>query len=117
MRGTTVPNNAVVIMDMYGNSSWRWEDEDGTLTASVKIGSSYHLPGPVTCCTDTTFRKLIEITMPIVRDAACLGKVFIPPLSSMSLERVAAIQVTAQTSRRRTTVQLFCQRLNTSEHC
>ncbi len=80
LRGTTVPNNAVVVMDMYGNSSWRWEDEDGTLTTSVKIGSSYHLPGLVTCCTDTTFKKLIEITMPIVKDASCLGKVFIPPL-------------------------------------
>jgi hypothetical protein len=57
--------------------------EDGTLAFSVKISRSYHLPGPVTSCSDGTLKKFIDITMPIVRDAAGLGKVFIPPTATV----------------------------------
>jgi hypothetical protein len=80
MRGVAVPANAIVVLDLFGNSSSRWEDEDGTLATAVKSGEGYHMPGPVTVCGDVTFRKLISIVMPVVNDASGLGKIFIPPL-------------------------------------
>jgi hypothetical protein len=67
--GTTVPINAVVIMDMYGNSSWRWEEENGSLASAVEIGPSYHLLGPELVRCDVTFTKHFEITLPIMKDA------------------------------------------------
>ena len=80
LKGIEVPMNTVVVLDMFGNSSFRWEQEDGTLSTAVKIGGGYHLPGPVTVCNDTTFVKLVNIVMPLVSGAAGLRKVFVPPL-------------------------------------
>jgi hypothetical protein len=38
------------------------------------------MQGPVTVCSDVTFKRLVQIIMPIIGDAAGLGKLFIPPL-------------------------------------
>ncbi len=43
LRGKSVPTNAVVIIDLFGNSGSRWEQEDGTLANTVIIGGMYHL--------------------------------------------------------------------------
>jgi hypothetical protein len=80
LRGTTVPVNAAVVIDMLGNSSSRWEQEDGTLATAVKLGSGYHMPGEVTVCNDETFKKLIGIVAPILSFSAGLSKIVIPPL-------------------------------------
>jgi hypothetical protein len=80
LRGTTVPVNAAVVIDMLGNSSSRWEQEDGTLATAVKMGSGYHMPGEVTVCNDETFKKLIGIVAPVLSFSAGLSKIVIPPL-------------------------------------
>jgi hypothetical protein len=54
MRGVAVPANAIVVLDLFGNSSSRWEDEDGTLALAVKAGDGYHMPGPVIFCLSET---------------------------------------------------------------
>jgi hypothetical protein len=43
LRDTSVPTNAVVIIDLFGTSGSRWEQEDGTLATTVRIGGMYHL--------------------------------------------------------------------------
>jgi hypothetical protein len=80
LRGTTVPVNAAVVIDMLGNSSSRWKQEDGTLATAVKLGSGYHMPGEVTVCNDETFKKLIGIVAPFFSLSAGLSKIVIPPL-------------------------------------
>jgi hypothetical protein len=80
LRGKEVPAEAVVVFDLLGNSSFRWEHEDGTLVTAVKVDGGYHMQGPATVCSDDTFKKLIQIIMPVIQDAAVLGKVFVPPL-------------------------------------
>jgi hypothetical protein len=80
LRGTTVPVNAAVVLDMLGNSSARWEQEDGTLATAVKLGSDYHMPGAVTVCNDETFKKLISIVIPVFSFSAGLNKIVFPPL-------------------------------------
>ena len=50
LKGVKVPATSVVVFDLFGNSSYRWEGEDGTLSMSVKTGNGYHMPGAVTVC-------------------------------------------------------------------
>ncbi len=51
LRGTTVLVNTAVVIDMLGNSSSWWEQEDGALATAVKHWSEYHMLGVVTCAT------------------------------------------------------------------
>jgi hypothetical protein len=46
----------------------------------IRDGGTYHMKGQVTVCTYDTFKKLLNIVMPVINDAAPLGKIFIPPL-------------------------------------
>jgi hypothetical protein len=80
LKGQEVPAEAVGVFDLLGNSSFRWEHEDGTLVTAVKVDRGYHMQGPVTVCSDTTFKKLLQIMAPVIQDAVGLGKIFIPPL-------------------------------------
>ncbi len=36
----------------------------------VRDGGTYHMNGQVTVCTDDTFKKLLNIVMPVINDAA-----------------------------------------------
>ncbi len=38
------------------------------------------MQGLVTVCSDNTLKKLMQIILPVVQDAAGLGKLFFPPL-------------------------------------
>ncbi len=46
----------------------------------VRDRGTYHMKGHVTVCTDDTFRKLLNIVMPVINETAPLGKIFFPPL-------------------------------------
>jgi hypothetical protein len=48
------------------------------------------MQGPVTVCSDTTFKKLLQIMAPVIQDVAGLGKIFIPP-PSLGMCTVAAV--------------------------
>ncbi len=80
LKGISVPAAVVVVMDLFGNNSFRWEEEDGTPVMPVRDGGTYHMNGQVTVCTDDTVKKLLNIVMPVINDAAPLGKIFILPL-------------------------------------
>jgi hypothetical protein len=80
LNGQEVLAEAVMVFDLLRNSSFRWEHEDGTLVMAVRVDGGYHMQGPVTVCSDATFKRLLQIMSPIIQDAAGLGKIFIPPL-------------------------------------
>ncbi len=65
IKDTNIPSNAKVVLDLFGNSACRWAQEDGTEALPVRTGSGYHLPGPVSACSDRVFTKLIKITLPL----------------------------------------------------
>jgi hypothetical protein len=75
-----IPCDAVVILDLFGNSVYRWHQEDGTMALPVKSRNGYHLPGPVGVCEDVTFKKLIETSLPLFEHFSKHRKVVIPPL-------------------------------------
>ncbi len=80
-----MPAHSTVVMDLFVNNSFRWEHEDGTLVTAIKSEGGYHMPGPITVCSDDTFKKLVNIVMPLVEEASVLGKIFIPLTTTLSL--------------------------------
>jgi hypothetical protein len=46
-----------VILDLYGNRSYRFEQFDGTQSLPYKTGGRYHLAGDVVACPLNTFKK------------------------------------------------------------
>jgi hypothetical protein len=80
IKDTNIPSNAKVVLDLFGNSACRWAQEDGTEALPVRTGSGYHLPGPVSACSDRVFTKLIEITLPLFLELHKNEKIILPPL-------------------------------------
>jgi hypothetical protein len=80
LHGKEVLANTVVVFDLFGNSSFKWEEEDDRTAVSIREQGGYHMPGSVTVCTDETFRKLMSIVSPILGDMTDLEKVLDPPL-------------------------------------
>jgi hypothetical protein len=75
-----IPCDAAVILDLFGNSIYRWRQEDGTMALPVKSRNGYHLPGPMGVCEEATFKKLIETSLPLFEHFNKHRKVVIPPL-------------------------------------
>jgi hypothetical protein len=53
-----------IVLDLYGNLSYRFEQFDGTLSLPYKSGGRYHLAGNVVVCPVTIFKKTLENTSP-----------------------------------------------------
>jgi hypothetical protein len=49
LKGTSIPAAAVVVLDLFGNSSFRWEEEDGTPVMPVRDGGVIPNEGPGQC--------------------------------------------------------------------
>jgi len=73
--------NTVFIMDLLGNSSYRCEEFDGTLSRIKKSPEGYHVNGPVAVVDDGTMRRLISLVAPIYKlvPDSCI-KIIVPPL-------------------------------------
>jgi hypothetical protein len=83
-----IPCDAAVILDLFGNSVYRWRQEDGTMALPVKSRNGYHLHGPVGVCEDATFKKLIETSLPLFEHFNKHRKVVIPPPAAFPLQGV-----------------------------
>jgi hypothetical protein len=73
-------NDELFVVDLYSNSSFRYERYDGTMSLPCKTSGKFHMGGNVTVSPLSVFKKIIEGTMPIfsVKKNACM--VVIPPL-------------------------------------
>jgi hypothetical protein len=72
-----------VILDLFGNSSYRYTQFDGTLALPYKEGGKFHYAGPVTTCTDESLKKIIKNLGPVLLSAQNSAKIIIPPLPRM----------------------------------
>jgi hypothetical protein len=68
-----------VILDLFGNLSYRYELFDGSTSLPIHMDHGYHLPGEVTVCTDTVFEKLVHTVVPILDAVPGFLRVLIPP--------------------------------------
>jgi hypothetical protein len=68
------------VFDLYGNSTFCFEQFDGTQALPFKEGGKYHLAGNVVVCNQQIFRKIIGNTIPLYSGAGDAKCVIIPPL-------------------------------------
>ncbi len=54
--------NDTLILDLYGNLSYRFKQFDGSISLPYKSKGRYHLAGNVVTCPLTSFKKVLENT-------------------------------------------------------
>jgi hypothetical protein len=62
LKGLNCSSHDKIVLDLYGNMSYRFEQFDGTLSLPYKSGGRYHLAGNVVVCPAATFKKTLENT-------------------------------------------------------
>jgi hypothetical protein len=80
LRAADLPSGLTVVFELFGNSTYRWVQEDGTLALPLKTCTGYHLPGRITVCDDKVFKGLVESVLPLFHFFKDSGKVVVPPL-------------------------------------
>jgi hypothetical protein len=72
--------DSVVILELFGNSTYRYRQFDGTMALPFKAGHGYHMEGEVGVCDDCTFAKLCCAVQPIIDSCGSAIKIIVPPL-------------------------------------
>jgi hypothetical protein len=85
------------VMDLFGNSTFRCEQFDSSVSLPYKSGGKYHLEGNFVVSTPQQFKKMAERIVPIQiakKDAPC---VIIPPFHGIRSPHVVLQKTTAPT--------------------
>jgi lysophospholipase L1-like esterase len=73
-------DSVAFVFDLFGNSSVRFEQFDGTSSLPFKSNGKFHLAGKTVVTSSEIFRKTVENIVPIIRAAGNKPCVVIPPL-------------------------------------
>ena len=55
-----------MVLDLFGNSVYRYESYNGSVIVPVKVGGGYHLLGDVKLCSDAIFGKQVDVILPLL---------------------------------------------------
>jgi hypothetical protein len=80
IRKENIGPDTVIILELFGNSTFRYRQFDGTMALPFKSGHGYHLEGEVGVCDDATFVKLCGATKPVLDACGPAIKILVPPL-------------------------------------
>jgi hypothetical protein len=69
-----------VVCDLFSNCSHRYRQFDGTQSLPAKENGKYHMPGPVECCNEDVFRKIVRSLSPVLLSCQNTVKVVLSPL-------------------------------------
>jgi hypothetical protein len=69
-----------LILDLYGNLSYRFEQFDGSISLPYKSKGRYHLAGNVVTCPLQSFKKVLENTTAVFSAKKDSKMIVIPPL-------------------------------------
>jgi hypothetical protein len=72
--------NTTVILELFGNSTYRYRQFDGTMALPFKASNGYHLEGDVGVCDDEIFLKLVGTTKELFDAVPDCVKIVVPPL-------------------------------------
>jgi hypothetical protein len=75
----TLPDT-VVILELFGNSTFRFRQFDGTMALPFKVNNSYHMDGEVGVCDDETFKRLCGSVSCVIEACGDSVKIIVPPL-------------------------------------
>jgi hypothetical protein len=67
------------VIDLFSNSTYKYETEDGTLAPPMKIDGVYHMAGKVCVCNKETIENVISKSKSLLSCLSC-KKLFITPL-------------------------------------
>ncbi len=70
----------MLIMDLYGNLAYRFEQFDGSLSLPFKSNGRYHLAGNIVVCSNTIFKRMLDNTAGVFNAVKNSKLVVIPPL-------------------------------------
>jgi hypothetical protein len=73
-------NGDRLVLDLYGNLSYRFEQFDGTLSLPYKSDGRSHLAGNVVACPMPVFKKIVESTSSLFTSKRQCSIVVVPPL-------------------------------------
>ena len=71
------PGTAVVF-DVFGNFTFRYEQEDGGMSLLVPIQGGHHMLGKIGVCTDVMFKSLVSKLIPVFGLVSSLPCVVLP---------------------------------------
>ena len=66
LRAVELDKGTALVLDLFGNVSFRFEQFDGSSSLPLKSQSGYHLPGEIIACGDSFFAKIVDIVMPLL---------------------------------------------------
>jgi hypothetical protein len=72
--------DSVLIIELFGNSTFRYRQFDDTMALPFKSGHGYHMEGEVGVCDDSTFGRLINAARPVFDACGTGTKIIVPPL-------------------------------------
>jgi hypothetical protein len=71
---------SVMVLELFGNSTFRYRQFDGTMALPFKSGHGYHMEGEVGVCDDISFNKLLSAVQPVLEACGSGTKIIVPPL-------------------------------------
>jgi hypothetical protein len=72
--------SSAFVFDLFGNSSVRFEQYDGTTSLPFKSNGKFHLAGKVTTTSPEIFKKVVQAVSPIIKAVGNKPCVVLPPL-------------------------------------
>ena len=72
--------DVAVVLDLFGNSTYRYEQQDGNLAMPCKVSGKYHLPGKISTLGDRAMNSLISSARPLLELMPKATKVILRPL-------------------------------------
>jgi lysophospholipase L1-like esterase len=74
------PTTSMFVFDLFGNSSIRFEQFDGTTALPFRANGKYHLGGKIVTAPVDIFRRVIENVIPVIKEKGNKPCVIVPPL-------------------------------------
>ena len=69
-----------VVFDIFGNFTYRYEQDDGGMSLPVPIQSVHHMFGKVGVCTDDMFKRVVTKLVSVLGQLSPVPCVVLPPI-------------------------------------
>jgi hypothetical protein len=80
LKNTVCNEASTLVFDLFGNSSFRFEQFDGSLSMPFKHAGRYHLAGKIAVCPLPVYKRILENTAPVLTLHQSAKVVIVPPL-------------------------------------